>query len=95
MTDATHSPARLMVARRELEQLAKECLSAATTAAFIRAGSDPDRIDISDIGRIAVRMAFSIREEVGKRIDGVLSSEGADAYLEKLAMTMSAPSGDG
>jgi hypothetical protein len=80
------SPAREHSVRFALEKLSTDCLQAATMAAFLLSGNDPDKVRAPEIGRIAAEMAFAIRLQVGSRVRELMASEGAEEMLEKLAV---------
>lgn len=85
---APSRPGRVMFARQSLERLATDCLSAAMTAGFIASGNNPEKVDYALVGKIAAMVAVAIREEVGRHVEAVMMREDADAYIERLAMTI-------
>lgn len=89
------SASRKMVARGSLEDLATKCLRDAVTAAFVLSGNQPERVDWELAGSIAVRMAVVIRRDVAKRLDDLLATEGADEFLQALALDEGRKIGEG
>jgi hypothetical protein len=86
LNEKVFSAAHLMIARRDLERLAADCLQASLTAAFVLAGNNPDKFDPAEAGRIAVAVAATIRGDVALRIEKLLADEEGRAFLERLAL---------
>jgi hypothetical protein len=81
-----HSPSRLSMARRELEQLARDVLPHCFMPHFvIQAGNDPDKFDAEKWSALAVLVAEKMRRQVGARVKELLTSEGADELIAQLA----------
>jgi hypothetical protein len=87
-SDSIFNAGRMLMARSSLERLATECLSPATSAAYVLAGNNPEKVNFEEAGRIAVVLAITIRTEVSRCLEDLLTREDADSYLQRLALDL-------